>query len=74
MEQSFNAHRVHGPRLQVHQDRTRNVASTRRFVVVDINPLELKITITGTETKPEIVLAEKDTTRTPEVKERENFG
>ena len=37
---------VHGSRLQVHQDRARNIAATSGFVEVDVDSLQLKIGVT----------------------------
>mmetsp|Transcript_58489 Transcript_58489/g.137358 ORF Transcript_58489/g.137358 Transcript_58489/m.137358 type:complete len:401 (+) Transcript_58489:252-1454(+) len=40
-----SAHRVHGTRLKIHENRAGNIASAGRLVVVDVDALELKIGI-----------------------------
>merc|ERR1719478_1151412 len=39
-------HRVHGTRLQIHEDRTRHVAAAGGLVVVHIDALELQVRVT----------------------------
>ena len=38
---------VHGPGLQVHQNSTRHKSPTTRFIVVHVDPLELKFRVTA---------------------------
>ena len=39
------AHRVHGARLQIHEDRTRHVAAAGGLVVVHVDALELQVRV-----------------------------
>merc|ERR1719230_1037194 len=39
------SHAVHGPWLQIHQDRTRDVASAGSFIVIYIDALQLEVRI-----------------------------
>ena len=39
-------HRVHGSRLQIHEDRTRHIAAASSFVVVHVDALELQVGVT----------------------------
>merc|ERR1719359_1755044 len=45
------AHRVHGTRLEVHEDRTRHVAAAGGFVVVHVDALELKVRVAVVRTR-----------------------
>ncbi|RRT74054.1 hypothetical protein B296_00007227 [Ensete ventricosum] len=42
---------VHGARLQIHEHGAGDVATAARFVVVDVDPLELEVRITGILTR-----------------------
>merc|ERR1719201_1172987 len=40
------ANRVHGSRLQIHEDRTRHIAPAGGFVIVHVDALELQVGVT----------------------------
>ena len=45
------AHRVHGARLQIHEDRTRHVAAAGGLVVVHVDALELQVRVAVVRTR-----------------------
>merc|ERR1719271_433790 len=46
-----SANRVHGARLQIHEDRTGHVAAAGRLVVVHVDALELQVRVTVVRTR-----------------------
>ena len=46
LPEGAGTHAVHRTRLQIHQDRPGDVATARRLVVVDIDPLQLQVRVT----------------------------
>jgi hypothetical protein len=45
LAEGTSTHRVHGTRLEIHEDSTGNIASTSGLIVVHIDSLELKIRV-----------------------------
>ena len=51
LTEGASAHRVHGARLKIHEDRTRDIAAAGSLVVVHVDALELQVRVTVVRTR-----------------------